>query len=212
MFSPFYEYNNLEYVHIHVIYRVRQAKYGIPIHVAASQEYVNTYSTRRVRSRIQHEYWEMGNHRAPRLSLYKIVFHQSFMVGVNLPFIATPHLQTLPYDNTIGLTLTLTPRRAAGSWWLRTWWPRVALNTNTDLYKIFVCVFGDCALVNTVLGIQHLLYCTPPCYILQSRLLKIWAPPATPPVLPFNIQYWQWQYRVKANTNTGRLEITGLLA
>jgi len=30
------------------------------------------------------------------------------------------------------------------------------------LYKIFVCLFGDCALVNTILGIQHLLYCTPP--------------------------------------------------
>jgi len=31
-----------------------------------------------------------------------------------------------------------------------------------DLYKIFVCLFGDCALANTILGIQHLLYCNPP--------------------------------------------------
>jgi len=28
------------------------------------------------------------------------------------------------------------------------------------LYKIFVCLFGDCALVNTILGMQHLLDCT----------------------------------------------------
>jgi len=47
IFSLFYEYSNLEYVHIHVIYRANQAEYGIRIRVAASQEYVNTYSTRR---------------------------------------------------------------------------------------------------------------------------------------------------------------------
>ena len=33
------------------------------------------------------------------------------------------------------------------------------------LYKIFVCLFGECALVNTILDIQHLLYCTPPLVI-----------------------------------------------
>ena len=48
IFSLFYESSNLEYVHIHVIYRVNQAEYGIRILVAASQEYVNTYSTCRV--------------------------------------------------------------------------------------------------------------------------------------------------------------------
>ena len=31
-------------------------------------------------------------------------------------------------------------------------------------YKIFVCKFGGCALVNTILGIQHLLYCPPLLY------------------------------------------------
>jgi len=40
--NPLYEYSNLEYVHIHVIYRVHQAEYGIHVLVAASQEYVNT--------------------------------------------------------------------------------------------------------------------------------------------------------------------------
>jgi len=48
MISLFYDYSNLAYVHIHAIYRVHQAEYGIRILVAASQEYVNTYSTRRV--------------------------------------------------------------------------------------------------------------------------------------------------------------------
>jgi len=51
IFSLFYEYGNLEYVHIHVIYRVNQAEYVIRIRVAASQECVNIYSTRRVMTR-----------------------------------------------------------------------------------------------------------------------------------------------------------------
>jgi len=52
IFSLFYEYSNLESVHLHIIYRVQQAEYGIRIRVAAPQEYVNTYSTRRVRNRL----------------------------------------------------------------------------------------------------------------------------------------------------------------
>jgi len=48
IFSLDYEYSNLEYEQLHVIYRVIQAEYVIRILVAASQEYVNTYSTRRV--------------------------------------------------------------------------------------------------------------------------------------------------------------------
>ena len=44
----FYEYIHLEYVRIHVIYRVNQAEYVIRIRVVAPQEYVNIYSTRRV--------------------------------------------------------------------------------------------------------------------------------------------------------------------
>jgi len=43
MFSLFCEYNHLEYVRIHVIYR----EYGIHIRVVAPQEYVNIYSTSR---------------------------------------------------------------------------------------------------------------------------------------------------------------------
>jgi len=65
------------------------------------------------------------------------------------------------------------------------------------LYKRFVCLFGDCTLVNTILGMQHLLYCTPPRCILESVLRNIWFS-STPPVFPFNIQYWQWEYRGKA--------------
>jgi len=45
IFSLFYEYINLEYVRICVIYRVNQAEYVIRIRVAASQEYVNTSNT-----------------------------------------------------------------------------------------------------------------------------------------------------------------------
>jgi len=47
-FSLFYEYSNLEYVHIRVIHRVNQAEDVIRIRVAASQEYVTTYSTCRL--------------------------------------------------------------------------------------------------------------------------------------------------------------------
>ena len=45
IFSPVYEYSNLEYEHGPVEYRVHRAEYVIHIRVAASQEYVNIYST-----------------------------------------------------------------------------------------------------------------------------------------------------------------------
>jgi len=53
--SLFYEYSNLEYVHIHAIYRVNQAEYVIRILVATPQEYVNTYSTCRVAALLKGE-------------------------------------------------------------------------------------------------------------------------------------------------------------
>jgi len=39
---------HLEYVRIHVMYRVNQAEYAIHVLVVAPQEYVNIYSTRRI--------------------------------------------------------------------------------------------------------------------------------------------------------------------
>jgi len=48
MFSLSREYMKLKYVRVPFIYRVNQAEYVIHILVAASQEYLNTYSTRRV--------------------------------------------------------------------------------------------------------------------------------------------------------------------
>jgi len=48
--SLLYEYTNLEYVRVHVIYRVNQAEYLIYIRMVASQEYVNIYSTHRPRT------------------------------------------------------------------------------------------------------------------------------------------------------------------
>jgi len=48
IFDLFCEYINLEYVWVPVIYRVHQAENVIHILVAASQEYVNTYSTCRI--------------------------------------------------------------------------------------------------------------------------------------------------------------------
>ena len=49
IFSLLCEYTPLEYVRIHVIYRVNQAEYGIQMLLVAPQEYVNLYSTRRAR-------------------------------------------------------------------------------------------------------------------------------------------------------------------
>ena len=46
-FSLFCEYVDLEYVRIHVMYRVNQAEYAIRIRVVFPQESVNIYSTRR---------------------------------------------------------------------------------------------------------------------------------------------------------------------
>ena len=48
MISLLYEYSNLEYIRIYVIYRVTEAAYVICIRMTAPREYVNTYSTRRV--------------------------------------------------------------------------------------------------------------------------------------------------------------------
>jgi len=48
IFSLFCEHIHLEYVRIHVVYRVNQAEYVIHIRVIAPQEYVKIYSTRRV--------------------------------------------------------------------------------------------------------------------------------------------------------------------
>jgi len=49
IFSPFCEYGVLEYVHVPVEYRGHHMEYVVRIRVAAPQEYVNTYSPRRVR-------------------------------------------------------------------------------------------------------------------------------------------------------------------
>jgi len=48
IFSLFCENLHLEYVRIHVNYRVNQAEYVVHILAVAPQEYVNIYSTRRV--------------------------------------------------------------------------------------------------------------------------------------------------------------------
>jgi len=48
--SPFYEYSHLEYEHVPVSYRVHQAEYVLHFCMAASQEYVYTYSTCRCAS------------------------------------------------------------------------------------------------------------------------------------------------------------------
>ena len=57
MFNLFCEYTNLEYVRVPVINRPHQAEYVIHIRVAASQEYVNTYSTRRPSSSSPASFW-----------------------------------------------------------------------------------------------------------------------------------------------------------
>jgi len=46
--SLFCDYMNLEYVYVHAICRVNQAKYAIRMLVVAPQEYVDTHSTRRL--------------------------------------------------------------------------------------------------------------------------------------------------------------------
>jgi len=48
LLSLLYAYSNLEKEHVPVYYRVHQAEYVLQTRVAASQEDVNTYSTRKV--------------------------------------------------------------------------------------------------------------------------------------------------------------------
>ena len=52
LFLCFCEYTHLEHVRIHVMYRASQEEYAIRTPMAAPQEYVNTYSTRRVSNRV----------------------------------------------------------------------------------------------------------------------------------------------------------------
>jgi len=49
IFSLFCEYIHLEYVRIHVIHRVNKPEYVIHMLVVAPQEYMNLFSTHRVR-------------------------------------------------------------------------------------------------------------------------------------------------------------------
>jgi len=135
----FYEYSNLEYVHFHVhfhvIYRVNQAGYVIRFLVAASREYVNTYSTCRV-----------ATHRTlgPSWPLPNILSRLGFCARINHPF--TPP-------------------------------PPSALHIRLH----YSC--------NTIAQ-----YSTPP------------APP--PGCMPYTIEYYAWQYRVKAK-GTGTANVPG---
>jgi len=74
IFNLFCEYTNLACVIVPVVYRVNQAEYAIHIRVVASQEYVNTYSTRRCTSAV----WRRG---------------RSFLVG-GVPGLSAPSSQT----------------------------------------------------------------------------------------------------------------------
>jgi len=47
-------------------------------------------------------------------------------------------------------------------------------------YTIFVCLFGDRALVNTILGIQHILYCTRPPVDFAMNIAQYMPPPMPP--------------------------------
>jgi len=48
----------------------------------------------------------------------------------------------------------------------------VYLNKGGELGFRFVCFFGDCALVRTILGIQHLLFYTPPTRCMLQSILR----------------------------------------
>jgi len=57
------------------------------------------------------------------------------------------------------------------------------------LYKRFVCLFGECVLVNTIHGMQHPLYCTPsPRCIVQSIFCALSGFPPPPLFSLFDIQ------------------------
>ena len=48
------------------------------------------------------------------------------------------------------------------------------------LYKIFICVFEDCALVNTILDMQHLFYRNPSPDVFCNQYCAIYDfPPAS---------------------------------
>jgi len=64
---------------------------------------------------------------------------------------------------------------------------RVQGQPEPGLHKIFVCLFGDCALVNLILGIQQLLYCPPPPPLYFAINIAQYMVSARPPC--FSIQH-----------------------
>jgi len=56
----------------------------------------------------------------------------------------------------------------------------LACATRFGLYKRFVCLFWDCELVNTTLGIQHLFYCNPRRLDLAINIAQYMVPPRPP--------------------------------
>jgi len=97
IFSLFYEYSNLEYVHFHVLYRVIQADYVIRILVAAAQEYVNTYSTRRVLcSNVSNETQKDGLRVNPKMFVHFYSFvHESIVLSC-FRFTCITHTAAIP--------------------------------------------------------------------------------------------------------------------
>ena len=91
IFRLFSEYTRLEYVRIHVIYRVNQAKYGIHILVVALQEYVNTYSTRRDPTRPLSPVSGYTTPTRPQFGGYKIFFHLKAYVHESIILYSATH-------------------------------------------------------------------------------------------------------------------------
>jgi len=67
-----------------------------------------------------------------------------------------------------------------------------------NLYKIFVSIFRDCALVSFINGTIHLYFAPPVFFHTQYR--AVYGPPRNPLCMPVTIQYCVWQYSVEAKS------------
>jgi len=67
-----------------------------------------------------------------------------------------------------------------------------------------VLFLGLCARINTILCAPTLCLGTPPHPVIAQTIAQYSVPPRPPVIAIYSTQYWQWQYRAKAEPRSGK--------
>jgi len=85
-------------------------------------------------------------------------------------------------------------------------------NAHLPLHDI-VSLLIVCARINLPFILAARLHCLQCCSTIARLLGNIYITPHPPPpplCMPYTIQYWSWQYLVKAKTHTGGARVNGV--